>query len=192
MKATQANQVPTYQNVMEVLVNEEVNRQMKQLPPKLADYINRVEVATYALNRLPPLYASSQEGRRHQRVRGKQEYNNQIATAVRQAFAAVQRDPLRRATPMTREEEAEYQMALAALEQIQQLLPHKQLSWHNLVNVLQQSLTKTAPRRVHRRALGVGDPSHAAVSPGSGAARAASRATQETPDDACGDTRYHW
>ncbi|MBC6421985.1 MAG: late competence development ComFB family protein [Hormoscilla sp. SP5CHS1] len=36
---------------------------MKQLPPELADYINRVEVATYALDRLPPLYASSQEGR---------------------------------------------------------------------------------------------------------------------------------
>jgi len=49
---------------------------MKQLPPELADYINRVEVATYALDRLPPLYASSQEGRCHQRVRGKQEYNN--------------------------------------------------------------------------------------------------------------------
>ena len=85
-------------------------------------------------------------------MRGKQEYNNQIATAAEGAlpgelapFAAVQRDPLRRATPLTREEEAEYQVALAALEQIQQLLPHKQLSWHNLVNVLQESLTKTAP-----------------------------------------------
>lgn len=175
MKATQENKVPTYQNVMELLVSEEVDRQMKKLPPKLADYIDRVEVSTYALNRLPPLYASSQEGQRHQQVRGKQKYFNEIKTAVRQAFAAVQRDPLRRSTPLTREEEAEYKVALAALEELQQLLPHKQLSWHNLVNVLQQSLTKTATRGVgvHRRR-------HAGVAEASPA------------DDAWGDTRYHW
>lgn len=173
MKGKPENQVPTYQNVMEVLVNEEVDRQMKQIPPKLVEYIDRVEVATYALNRLPPLYASSQEGQRHQQVRGKQKYNNEISTAVRQAFAAVQRDPLRRSTPLTREEAAEYEMARAALEQIQQLLPHKKVSWHNLVNVVQQSLTKTAGIRVHRRRhVGVGDGSDG--------------------DDAWGDTRYHW
>jgi len=132
-------------------------------------------VATYALNRLPPLYASSQEGRRHQQMRGKQKYNNEISTAVRQAFAAVQRDPLRRSTPLTRKEEAEYQVALAVLEEIQQLLPHKKLSWHNLVNVVQQSLTKTASRGVgvhKRRQVGVPDASPA--------------------EDAWGDTRYHW
>lgn len=171
MKATPENQVPTYKNVMEVLVKEEVEGQMKQLPPKLAEYIDRVEVATYALNRLPPLYASSQEGQRHQQVRGKQKYKNEISTAVRQAFAAVQRDPIRRSTPLTREEAAEYEVALAALEQIQQLLPHKQLSWHNLVNVVQQSLTKTASRTSHRRHAGVAEASRG--------------------EDVWGDTRYH-
>ncbi len=51
-----------YLNVMEEMVAQEVNRQITLLPQKLAKYIKRVDVETYVLNRLPPLYASSKEG----------------------------------------------------------------------------------------------------------------------------------
>ncbi len=96
---------PTYLNlnainVMEILVLKEVDRQLEKLSQNLTQYIKRVEVATYALNRLPSLYASSQEGLKYQYKQAKKEYKSQIRIAVRQGIAAVQRDPLRRSTPL--------------------------------------------------------------------------------------------
>lgn len=52
---------------MEDLVSEEVRRQLVLMSPRLTRYIKRVEVETYALNRLPPLYACSREGWLHQK-----------------------------------------------------------------------------------------------------------------------------
>ena len=89
-----------YHNVMEDLVAEEVRSQMALLSPRLTQYIDRSEVETYALNRLPTFYASSREGWLHQQKRARDEYQVQIRTAVRQALAAVQRDPLRNSTPL--------------------------------------------------------------------------------------------
>ena len=100
----QASSTKKYLNIMEKMVAEEVNRQITQLPQKLAKYIKRVDVETYALNRLPPLYASSQEGWQFQTKRAQAEYKKQIATAVRHAFAAVQRDLLKHSTPLVKEE----------------------------------------------------------------------------------------
>ena len=90
----------TQQNAMELLVAEEIDSQICTYSTKLSQYINRTEVATYALNRLPPLYASSQEGLCWQQKRARKELKNQIQLAVKQGFAAVQRDPLRRSTPL--------------------------------------------------------------------------------------------
>ncbi|MDY7020126.1 MAG: late competence development ComFB family protein [Cyanobacteriota bacterium] len=87
-------------NVMEILIVQETERQLKKLAPNQVQYIKLVEVATYALNRLPSLYASSQEGLNHQLQHAKQQYKPQIIVAVRQGVAAVQRDPLRRSTPI--------------------------------------------------------------------------------------------
>ncbi len=89
-----------FHNIMEELVIEEVQRQWVGLPTRLAQYIKKVEVETYALNRLPPLYASCQEGWQIQYKRGKKEYGEQVKTVVRQAIAAVQRDLLRHSTPL--------------------------------------------------------------------------------------------
>jgi hypothetical protein len=93
-----------YHNVMEELVTEEAKRQLASLSPKLSQYIKRVEVETYALNRLPPLYASCREGWMQQLKRGRAEFSAAIKTAVRQAIAAVQRDLLRISTPLSPEE----------------------------------------------------------------------------------------
>lgn len=89
-----------YRNAIEPLVYEEVERQLQGLPSHLAEYINPVQVIAYALNRLPALYATSEEGWRRQQLRAKKQFGNQIAVAVRQAFAAVQKDPLKVSTPL--------------------------------------------------------------------------------------------
>ena len=104
-----------YVNAMEMLVVEEVNRQLSQYPENLLKYIKRFEVETYALNRLPALYASSQEGLERQKKRGLKDYHGKIQAAVRQALAAVQRDPLRRSTPLVSDDDKEYQKTLLDL-----------------------------------------------------------------------------
>ena len=92
-------------NVMEILVAEEVDRQLRRCPSTLLDYVKAVEVETYALNRLPPLYAASQEGLEYQKDRARRDYGSNIQTTVRQALVAVQQDPLRRSTPLVTEDD---------------------------------------------------------------------------------------
>ena len=75
-------------NVMEILVAEEVERQMKRFPSALLEYVKAVEVETYALNRLPPLYAASHEGLEYQKQRAIREFGDKIKTMVRHAFSA--------------------------------------------------------------------------------------------------------
>ncbi len=100
----------TYLNVMEVLVAEEVDKQQKQLPSKIAHYVNKSEAIAYALNRLPPLYATSQKGLQQQRLRATREMQPKIALAVRQALAAIQRDPLRSSPPLRLEVDRGHRM----------------------------------------------------------------------------------
>jgi hypothetical protein len=136
-----SKQAETYRNAMESLVAEEVERQMQRLAPNLLRYINTTEVVAYALNRLPALYATSEKGWRQQRLRGKSELGNQIVIAVRQALAAVQKDPLRASTPLKLQDNIESQ---SALQELKHVLQHEELSWRNLVDVVEQTLIKTA------------------------------------------------
>jgi hypothetical protein len=150
MKA-QVETIPqTYQNVMEVLVQEELERQLKNCPETLIQYINKVEVATYALNRLPPLYASCEKGKNMQKVLGQKQYREEIKKAVRQGLAAIQRDPLRVSIPLVSETNEEYYAANNALKNLQSLLEeqnlldYQELSWDNLVEIIQHALKKMA------------------------------------------------
>ncbi|MEW5860715.1 MAG: late competence development ComFB family protein [Cyanobacteriota bacterium] len=103
----QPNQALTYCNVMELLVAQEVHRQLQQLPPKLVNYINPAQAIAYALNRLPALYATSPRGWYLQQQRAKAKLSPQIVVAVGQALAAVQQDPLNVAIPPNFAENAE-------------------------------------------------------------------------------------
>lgn len=114
MNNTNDKKPPKYQNVMEVWVDEEIDRQLKGLSENLLKYISRVEVATYALNRLPPLYASCQEGRNKQEQRAKN-IRGKIQETVRQAIAAVQRDPIRLSTPLISPEEVQDEKTIREL-----------------------------------------------------------------------------
>jgi hypothetical protein len=144
-------QAQTYRNAIESLVVEEVERQFQRLPTRLSSYLNKTEVIAYALNRLPALYATSEKGWREQRLRGKNQLGNQIVTAVRQAIAAVQRDPLRASTPLQPREDIEPQVALQGLRE---LLRREDLSWRNLVDGVEQALVKTARGEVTWRKRG--------------------------------------
>jgi hypothetical protein len=129
----------SYINVMELLVAEEVDLQLQTLAPRVVKYLKPVEVETYALNRLPALYASSEKGWQHQYEKAKRELHNQIRTAVRQAIAAVQIDPLRTSHPL---EFADQDGAAqgAALNTLRELLKQPDLNWDGIINRLRNLL----------------------------------------------------
>jgi hypothetical protein len=127
-----------YINVMELLVAEEVDQQLQGLPPRVVKYLKGVEVETYALNRLPALYASSEKGWQHQYEKAKRELHNQIKSAVRQALAAVQVDPIRSSEPIQVEGD---EAAEGALDSLRDLLKQPDLSWEGAVNRLKLLLS---------------------------------------------------
>ncbi|MBD2106784.1 late competence development ComFB family protein [Nodosilinea sp. FACHB-13] len=126
-----------YVNVMELLVSEEVEKQVKTMQPRMLKYLKRVEVETYALNRLPSLYASSEKGRQLQYEKAKRELHNQIKSAVRQAFAAVQVDPIRASEPLHNQQDDAASVALSALRD---LLKQPDLNWDGAINRLRSLL----------------------------------------------------
>jgi hypothetical protein len=137
-------------NIMEELVAEEVTRQFKRYPESVTQYINRVEVATFALNRLPPLYASCHKGLNQQKLKGKTDFSAQITKAVRQGFAAVQKDVLRYSTPLQPEDNSfsetdqneELEEARQALAELAEFFPHGKVSWGELVKLVKPLLMK--------------------------------------------------
>ncbi len=150
-----------YQNVMETLVHQEIQRQMQKMPTKLVKYIDISEVATFALNRLPPLYASSEQGKERQAAKGQAKLKQEVATAVRQALAAVQRDPLRNSTPLPPDRDPRYQTAESALIELEELLRRShlldpelpQLSWSNLQLAIAKALKRSAERGIVDRRI---------------------------------------
>ncbi|MEL6398458.1 MAG: late competence development ComFB family protein [Cyanobacteria bacterium J06626_4] len=162
----------THINVMELLVAEEVDRQMAGLPARLLKYLKRSEVETFALNRLPSLYASSEQGLHHQRQKGQQTLKPQIAAAVRQAFAAVQSDPIRMSQPLAIN--ATDDNAGAVLGLLKQWMQDPDLTWdtalHNLQKLQQRRQGKpltARPAAVKARTATASDSQEAYATDGS-------------------------
>jgi hypothetical protein len=130
-----------YKNVMELLVEEEVIRQSKLLPPRMASYVNRVELVAYALNQLPALYATTEVGLEHQLKRGRERHGSNIVQAVRRALAAVSRDPLRTHPPL---QEAQSAPLREVLQQMRLVLRNDKVNWDNLPTLVEHALVRAA------------------------------------------------
>lgn len=138
-----------YKNVMEILVDEEIEYQLihnKTINRNIREYINTVEVATFALNRLPSLYASSAEGINKQRKRALIQYKKDIRQAVTQGFAAVERDPLRKSTPLPSDKKDIISDAKKSLTQLDETLPKEELSL--IVEFMEDFLNKVQNKEI--------------------------------------------
>ena len=133
---------------MEVLVAEEIDRQIVRLPSNIQKFINPIEVATYALNRLPALYASSQQGFNKQKLKGRSQYSVKITQEVRKSFAAIQRDILRSSIPLSANSEVDKSIeeAKAALQELADYLPEEDKSWKNIVKLVKPILAELKDR----------------------------------------------
>jgi len=124
-------------NAIEELVIAEIDLQISHLPQYRRDQINLSEVAAYALNRLPPMYATSKAGWQMQRKKAVAELHSQIESAVRRALVSVKPDALRDSSPLPSQEVASHARSLAALQQI---LGAEKASWKDIPAALENAL----------------------------------------------------
>lgn len=133
-------------NIMEELVNEEIERQITRLPENIKQNIRTVEVATFALNRLPALYASCHKGLNKQKLKGKSKFSVQITRVVRQAFGIIQEDILRYSSPLKPQQDTnsdqvmELEEAKKAFAELSGLLPSDDYCWTKLVEAIKPIL----------------------------------------------------
>ncbi len=73
-------------NVMEELVLGEAITQVAEQESKTSCRLDIGDIAAYALNRLPPLYATSHEGAQYQRQKAQEELQSLIAQQVREGI----------------------------------------------------------------------------------------------------------
>ncbi len=73
-------------NVMEELVIGEAIAKVAEIEATSDQSLEVGDIAAYALNRLPPLYATTEEGAEFQRSRAKKELQNLISTQVKEAI----------------------------------------------------------------------------------------------------------
>jgi hypothetical protein len=124
-------------NAIEELVIAEIDLQISHLSEYRRVQINLSEVAAYALNRLPPMYATSKVGWLRQRKKAATEMRSQIESAVRRALVSVKPDALRDISPLPAQEVESHARSLAAL---QQLLGAEKASWKDIPTALENAL----------------------------------------------------
>lgn len=115
-------------NVMEVLVAEEVDRQISYYQQSFNVQINSLDVISYALNRLPALYASSEEGFKYQQIKAEIKLKKEIEQVVKEGFMTILQEPYRPFIPLIGDlpqetkEEREFKEFLSELTTV---LPNK-------------------------------------------------------------------
>ncbi|MEG3437572.1 late competence development ComFB family protein [Pannus brasiliensis CCIBt3594] len=73
-------------NVMEELVIAEAIARAAEIESFAKDSLDIGDIAAYALNRLPPLYATTEEGASYQRQRAREDLQEMIRSAVKEAL----------------------------------------------------------------------------------------------------------
>jgi hypothetical protein len=124
-------------NAIEELVIAETESQMKRLSAEVLPKIDPSDVVAYALNRLPPMYATSQRGWTELRERANSVLSGQIQSAVRHALVNTQKDPLRQPDPIPEQELATQARSLLRLQKI---LCRDNLSWKDIPDLVAEAL----------------------------------------------------
>jgi hypothetical protein len=124
-------------NAIEDIVLAEATLQLTHLSPEIQQQIHLNEVVSYALNRLPPMYATTQRGWSKLRDRARTELKDRISQGVRNAIMAVRRDSMRVVDPLP---PTELDRVTIALSQLQELLNKPDLTWVEVPHAVYQAL----------------------------------------------------
>ncbi len=128
-----------YRNVMEELTVDEVGQQIASIEDDyIKECIDSNQVIAYALNRLQPMYATTEEG--WLAMRKQALYNEElIQKAVKQAIHVVQETPRPSTRGMHRNKPATPALILSRLAK---LMGKNNMRWRDLPDTLQRKLDK--------------------------------------------------
>ncbi|MGL5083829.1 MAG: late competence development ComFB family protein [Microcoleaceae cyanobacterium] len=73
-------------NVMEELILSEAIARVAEIEDNSDKSLDVGDIAAYALNRLPPLYATTEEGAQYQRAKAREELQDLISAQVKEAI----------------------------------------------------------------------------------------------------------
>ncbi len=124
-------------NALEELIIEEAEVQYQRLSVDVKKRVDLSEVIAYALNRLPPMYATTQRGWVQQRKKADQELVSAIAKTVRNGFLSTQSDVLRQTDPIPAHELISQARSLAKLRK---LFNKDYLKWKDVADVVRDAL----------------------------------------------------
>ncbi|MCS6958435.1 MAG: late competence development ComFB family protein [Pseudanabaenaceae cyanobacterium SKYGB_i_bin29] len=124
-------------NVLESIVLQEVQAQLKKLSPDLQKKYNVADLVAYALNRLPPMYVTTQKGWVQSRSRALKEINHQVVDVVKKALHSCRPDPLKKREPLPESELASEPRTLVLL---QEFLGNPNLRWDQLPQAVERAL----------------------------------------------------
>lgn len=124
-------------NALEELVIEEAEAQYKRLGADVKKRVDLSEVIAYTLNRLPPMYATTQRGWVQQRKKAEQELGKAIAKTVRNGFLSTQSDVLRQQDPIPAHELISQARSLAKLRK---LFNKDYLKWKDVPEIVRDAL----------------------------------------------------
>jgi hypothetical protein len=124
-------------NTLEELVIEEAEAQYSRLGADVQKRVDLSEVIAYTLNRLPPMYATTQRGWSQQRKKASQELQSAIAKTVRNGFLSTQSDALRQTDPIPAHELISQARSLFKLRK---LFNKDHLKWKDIPEVVRNAL----------------------------------------------------
>jgi hypothetical protein len=128
-------------NLTEQLVQVEIDRQFAAMSDKVRLFLRRADIMSYALNRLPAFYATTNRGRQKQVEQAYGILYPQMESVVRQAIAAVLHDPLRTSNdhwqPQDQNKAEQVLLELNALLQTE-------CGWDDLAKVVKSRLLQSA------------------------------------------------
>jgi hypothetical protein len=128
-------------NTLENLVSSICQRQISKLAPVLAAKVTLEEASAFALNRLPPMYATSERGLMYWRDRARTELSNDILVTVRQGVITILKSPSRFLPPLPSDKfSTQQEVAIAELKVILQI---EDIDWQNVAMIVQDALEQS-------------------------------------------------
>ncbi|NMF56949.1 late competence development ComFB family protein [Pseudanabaena yagii] len=117
-------------NVLEDLVQQEVKNQLVHMANVLPRKVGIDDVSAYVLNRLPPMYATTEQGVAWQTQKAKEQIASQIESTVIQAMMTLSKTPRRLADPLPLlkfEEDCEQ-----AIKELRLIFQRDDITWRNI------------------------------------------------------------
>lgn len=125
-------------NVLEDLVNQEVTNQLVHMSMVLPRKVGIDDVSAYVLNRLPAMYATTEQGVIWQTQKAKEQLSSQIESTIIQSLMTLSKTPRRLTDPIPLlkfEEECQH-----AITELRHIFQRDDITWRNIAPLAEYAI----------------------------------------------------